>query len=121
MGKILIVDDDETLLEMMQDYLEEAGHSHVVLMASKAERALKLFRDTSPDLVIMDIIMPGVDGFELLRQFKEINPVFKTILLSGVDSDECREMANNIGADRYLVKPVNLDSFRALIERMLNE
>ena len=65
MSKIFIVDDDEILLAMLKDVLEESGD--LVLMASKLEQALKLFDDTNPDLVIIDVIMPGGDGFDLLK------------------------------------------------------
>lgn len=117
MSKILIIDDDEILMEMLKDILEES--EDVVLMASKPGQAMKLFEDTKPDLVIIDVIMPGLDGFELLRQFKECRHNVKSILLSGLNDDRCREQAEKLGADKYIVKPPDLEMLKLTIRRLL--
>jgi len=118
MAKILVVDDDELLLEEMREFLEE--DKHLVTLASKAGEAIKLIQDTKPDLMIIDIIMPGVDGFELLRQAKEILPHSKAIVLSGVGDEQFKEKAKQLGADKYLVKPMHLESFKELINQLLH-
>ncbi len=118
MAKILVIDDDELLLEEMREFLEDEGH--VALLASKASEATRLIQDAKPDLMIIDIIMPGVDGFELLRQAKEMSPDSKTIVLSGVGDEQFKQKAEKLGADKYLVKPMHLDSFKELIDELLH-
>lgn len=117
MSQILIIDDDKMLLEMLQEYLEDQGH--LVLKAERAQEAVKLFRDTKPELVIIDIIMPKIDGLELLKNFKEIHSGFKSILLTGVSDERFKEKAQELGADRYLVKPVLLDNFKEIVNNLL--
>jgi len=117
MSKILIVDDDPELLDLVQEQLEDYGH--LVLKSAKPMEAIRLFQDTLPDLVIIDVIMQGMDGFDLLKQLKEITNNFKSILLSGVNDDKCRELAVQVGADLYLVKPIDPDKFKSAIESLL--
>jgi two-component system response regulator (stage 0 sporulation protein A) len=118
MAKILVIDDDELLLEEMKEFLE--GEGYTALVASKANEALRLMSDTKPDLMIIDVIMPGIDGFALLKQAKEKLPDSKTVVLSGVGDEAFKQKAEQLGADHYVVKPMNLDSFRKLIEDLLH-
>ncbi len=117
MSKILAIDDDPVLLDMLQEYLE--AHGHLVLKATKPQEAHRLFQDTKPDLVILDVIMPRTDGFKLLKQFKESSHPFKSIVLSGLADETCRQQAEALAADRYLVKPVDLEKFKMIIESLL--
>lgn len=117
MSKILMIDDDPNMVDLMQDLLEDDGH--IVLKATEPLQAMKLFQDTTPDLVIIDIIMPELDGFALLRQFKETGIGFKSILLSGIDSDKARNMSKELGADYYLAKPVNIDDLKLIVKNLL--
>lgn len=117
MSKILIIDDDKTQLEMLRDIIEETDH--MVLIASEADEALRLFEDTKPDLVVIDVLMPHLDGLELLRQFKESGRNFKSIVLSGLNDDRCKEQAKVLEADQYLVKPVDLEDFTRIIHDLL--
>lgn len=117
MSRILIVEDDQTQLEMLRDVLEEKDH--LVLIASKAEEGLKLFQDTKPELVIIDILMPGLDGLELLKQFKESSQNFKSVVLTGLNEDRCKQKAEELEADCYLVKPIDLEAFKSIIQNLL--
>lgn len=121
MSKILIIDDDEPLLEMFQEYLEDIGHSHVVLRASNVKAALRLFQDTKPDLVMIDVVMPEIDGFELLRRFKETGHSFKSIVISGLNDDKCEQIAEELGAEEFLLKPIDLENCKGIIQRLLKK
>ena len=113
-----MIDDDAVLLDMLQEEVEASGH--LVLKATNPDQAVRLFRDTEPELVIMDVIMPGFDGLELLRQFKEMRPGFKSIVLSGLNNEDLKANARKCGADYYLVKPVRIEDFRSMIENLLS-
>jgi CheY-like chemotaxis protein len=117
MSRILIIDDDQALLEMLREVLEESDH--LVLLASNAKQGLKLFEETKPDLVVIDIIMPGLDGFELLRRFKESGQNFKSVVLTGLNDERGREQAEALVADQYLVKPIDLEKFKGIIQDLL--
>jgi len=118
MSRILLIDDDAHLLDLLQDCLEEDGH--LVLKATKAKEALQLFQDIKPELVIIDIIMPQVDGLELLSQFKKFGFSFKSILLSGLNDDKLKQKAQEVGADLYLAKPVPVENFNEIIKKILS-
>lgn len=118
MSKILMVDDDQSLLDLLQECLEENGH--LVLTATKTKEAMKLFQDTKPELVIIDIIMPQVDGLDLLRQFKSSGLEFKSILLSGLTDERLKEKAVEVGVNLYLIKPVSIDEFKETVNKVLS-
>lgn len=100
--KILLIDDDLLLLRTMTRILVADGHE--VVTASEGERAMALYRENSPDLVITDIVMPGQEGIEtILTLRRDDNPV-KIIAISGADA-EMLETARLIGADDILEKP----------------
>ena len=110
--KILVIDDDVLLLRVMSRILVNDGHE--VRSATDGERAMVIYRDMQPELVITDIVMPGQEGMEtILTLRRDDNPV-KIIAISGTDA-EMLETARLIGADDIIEKP-----FRAheLIERV---
>ena len=118
--KILVIDDDVLLLRMMSRILVADGHD--VATASDGERAMALYRDTHPDLVITDIVMPGQEGMEtILTLRRDDNPV-KIIAISGMDV-EMLDTARLIGADDILEKPFRahelLSRVRALADAPL--
>ncbi len=72
MAEILVVDDDETMCAAFRRFLEADGHRPII--ASNAEDAMKAVNDEHPDLVFLDVRMPGVDGLDVLRRIREIDP-----------------------------------------------
>ena len=118
--KILIIDDDLLLLRTMSRIL--AGDGHAVFTASDGERAMVMYRDKRPDLVITDIVMPGQEGIEtILTLRRDENPV-KIIAISGADA-EMLDTARLIGADDIIEKPFRaqelIDHVRALTDAPL--
>ena len=83
MKKILLVDDDKTLQAVLTRYLEKRGYS--VRVVTSGVQGLKLFAQDPPDLVVSDIMMPGMDGLEVLKNIRENNLATKVIMLTGVD------------------------------------
>lgn len=101
---ILLVDDDLTLLEMYEDRLKEEGYA--IVRATNGEEALQKVRENKPQLVILDIMMPKVNGFDVLKnlqadpQFKDIPVILLTALIQDVD----RIQGKKLGAVDYIVK-----------------
>jgi DNA-binding response OmpR family regulator len=110
--KILIVDDERRIVELVKAYLEKEGY--VTVEASDGEAALELWRAQKPDLVVLDILMPQVDGLEFCREVrKESNTPI--IILSAKTQEEDRLEGLELGADDYVTKPF---SPRELVARV---
>lgn len=116
MKKILLVDDEQAIHLLYREELEEEGYE--VHSALRGEDALEKFRQISPDLVILDINMPGMNGIEVLRQMKEIDSDLPVIL-----STAYHEYKQDIGtwaSDDYIVKSVDLSDLKAAVRRHLS-
>src|SRR5687767_9992691 len=105
-ARILVIDDDRIILEMLNLALGKADYD--VIPASDGEEGLKLFREQKPDLVIADIAMPGIDGYQVVTQIREIERERHTpvIILTAHEQSVMRAYAEELGADMYLTKPV---------------
>lgn len=114
--KILLVDDDTTLLEVTAFALRRAGF--LVVLAYDGEQALRIWSDEQPDLVILDIQLPGKDGLTLCREIRELSNV-PIILLTVRSSDEDIVHGLEIGADDYLTKPFSPKQLIARVRAVL--
>ena len=101
--KILLVDDEETLREMVSGFLQRAGFLHVTLAGSCREAEAQ-FAKVLPHLVLLDVMLPDGDGFSLLKRLRE-NSEVPVIFLSARDEDENRLRGLGLGADDYITKP----------------
>ncbi len=115
--KILVVDDEESIHLLYKEELEEEGYE--VLSALNGEDALKLFDEANPDLVILDINMPGMDGIEVLRQMKQKRPSVPVILSSAYP--EYKQDLASWASDDYIVKSFNLDDLKDSVKRHLQK
>ena len=100
---ILIVDDEEQLLIMLKEIFERAGYINIIT-ANSGEEAHKLILAKMPDMVITDVMMPGIDGFELLQEIRELSKI-PVLMLTARGEAEDRFAGFELGADDYLVKP----------------
>ena len=112
MTKILIVDDEPSLVEFLRQLFDDAGYETV--SASDGVGGLQEFFVFHPDIAIIDLLMPKMDGFELCRRIREISYI-PLIVLTGVEQIEEKVEAFSAGADDYVTKPV---SGRELIARV---
>lgn len=113
MKKILLVDDEKSIHLLYREELEEEGYE--VYSAMDGDEALEKFSSISPDLVILDINMPGMNGIVVLRRMKELNPSLPVILCSAY-----HEYKQDLGAwasDDYIVKSADLDDLKAAVRR----
>ena len=111
--KILVVDDDQAVRNLLIRILEGAGYD--VVLASNGQEALVKVSQSDISLILLDIIMPGLDGFEVLdriRQYKYI-PV---IMLSGIREDTAKIDTLTLGADDYITKPFSAEELLARIQ-----
>ena len=101
--KILLVDDDRDLLEMLCSIFRRAGYTELVT-ASSGQEALQVWREQQPALIVLDVMMPGMDGFEVLREIRRTSHV-PILMLTARGEAEDRIEGLEIGADDYLPKP----------------
>jgi len=102
MPTVLVVDDDATVREVVVTYLEQAGYD--TLVAPDGPNALVAAR-SQPDLVVLDVMLPGFDGFEVCRRLREERPELPIIMLTALGEEEDRIAGLGSGADDYLAKP----------------
>ena len=116
-ARILVVDDKESFRFMTKGYLTDAGYR--VTCAGNAQEALRELAKISYDLVISDLVMPEIDGLELLRQARKLWPKLPFILVTAHGSVESAVAAMKEGADDYLGKPLHRDELLLVVERLL--
>ena len=114
--RILIVEDDPLVLAMLAEGLEMSGYA--VATAISGENALVLFETIHPDLVVMDICLPGISGIEAMRQLREKSDI-PVIFLTALNQDEATHEAIKAGAHVYVVKPISLKQLVPMIETAL--
>jgi DNA-binding response OmpR family regulator len=113
---LLLVDDDTTLLRFLTEYLEREGFA--VRTADRGQTALRLFYEARPDIVVLDVMMPGMDGWEVCARLRELaeTPV---ILLTAKTSEADKLRGFRLGVDDYITKPFSLAELGARIRAVL--
>ncbi|WP_409305434.1 response regulator [Peribacillus sp. SCS-155] len=117
--KILIVDDAAFMRMMIKDILSKNGFE-VVGEAENGAQAVEKFKETSPDLVTMDITMPEMDGITALKEIKKINPNAKVIMCSAMGQQAMVIDAIQAGARDFIVKPFQADRVLEAINKTLS-
>ncbi len=117
MSKVLIVDDEPGVSAAFECFLMADGHA--VRKAGSAEQALTFLRDDAPDVALLDIRMPGIDGVAMLRQLRKISPKTKVIMVSAYLNRSLREQVTRMGACACVQKPVNLFDLRSCVNQFL--
>ena len=114
--KILVVDDDKNICELLRLYLEKEGFH--VTMAYDGNEALKEFERLHPDLVLLDVMMPGMDGWEVCRRIRQNNKT-PIIMLTAKGETYDKVLGLELGADDYIVKPFETKEVTARIKAVL--
>ena len=119
MNPILIVDDNEQIVSILAQYIQAEGWPH--LAARSGEEALSLFDAAAPSVILLDIMLPGLDGLEVCRRIRQVSGV-PIIMITARDEDADRILGLDIGADDYIVKPFSpgevMARIRAVLRRM---
>jgi two-component system alkaline phosphatase synthesis response regulator PhoP len=113
---ILIVDDEPAIVDALRYNLEKAHYR--VLVARDGERALQLAMQAGPDLIVLDIMLPGIDGLEVCRRIRASSQV-PIIMLTARDEEVDRVVGLEIGADDYVVKPFSMRELMARLKAVL--
>lgn len=118
-GRILVVDDSPDNVEILSARLKHVGHR--VSTAMDGESALAAVREQPPDLILLDVMLPGVDGYEVARRIKRDGslPFIPIILVTARDSTQDKVTGLDAGADDYLPKPINYPELEARVRSML--
>ncbi|MBW1643289.1 MAG: response regulator [Deltaproteobacteria bacterium] len=104
MRKILVIDDEKPTLKMFRLFLNAYGYE--VFIAEDGQTGLEIYKKESPEIVFTDIKMPGMDGIEVLRKIKEINPLTEVIVVTGHGDMDLAIQALNLGATDFINKPI---------------
>ncbi len=115
---ILIVDDEPSILQSLSGLLSDEGFE--VATASNGYEALKIIDKESPDLVLLDIWMPGMDGIETLKAIKKDNPLIQVIIITGHGTIETAVRSTKLGAFDFIEKPLSIDKVIVAINNSLN-
>ncbi|HTY11241.1 MAG TPA: response regulator [Bacteroidota bacterium] len=117
--KILIVDDERLTRAVLQHDIVLAGYD--VMTASNGQEAMQKIREIIPDLIVVDLVMPDMNGFEMCRKIRSYEGTKKTpvIVVSALQSQSDKEEAKTSGADLYLTKPVRAGEFVGHIKKFL--
>jgi two-component system, NtrC family, nitrogen regulation response regulator NtrX len=115
---ILIVDDEPSILQSLSGILSDEGFE--ALTAANGYEALKVIEEESPDLVLLDIWMPGLDGIETLKEIKKYNPHIQVVIITGHGNVETAVKATKMGAFDLIEKPLSIDKIVVTINNALN-
>ncbi|MFZ5642976.1 MAG: sigma-54-dependent transcriptional regulator [Bacillota bacterium] len=115
--KILIIDDEEHMCWALEKAMKQEGYQ--VTTTTRGRTGIGLIREESPSLVILDLKMPEMDGMEVLKQIKEINPRLPVVMLTAHGTIETAIEAMKMGASDYLTKPFDLDELKLVIKQNL--
>ena len=113
---VLVADDNEVAQRLCRRVLEKAGHK--VLTASDGQEAVNLALENSPDMILMDVAMPGMDGLEAMRQIRAQKPGMTVVIASAHSMASDRERFLAAGADDVLSKPFKLTDLTGVVDRL---
>lgn len=116
MNPILVVDDNEQIVDILSQYIKKEGWP--MLAVRTGEEALDLFDAAGPSLILLDIMLPGIDGLEVCRRIRRVSSV-PILMITAKDEDADRILGLDIGADDYIVKPFSPGEVMARIRAVL--
>ena len=114
--KILAVDDERHILELISYNLQGAGYQ--VETAETGEQALEMARDTAPDLILLDVMLPDIDGFQILQKIRDTSNI-PVLMLTAKSSEEDKVFGLRLGADDYLTKPFGINELLARVNSLI--
>ena len=120
---VLIADDNQEFSHTLSTYINAQDDMQVVGMARDGEEAIEIMQDITPDVVLLDVIMPHLDGLGVLERLNSMNLTKfpRIVVLSAVGQDKITQRAITLGADYYVVKPFDMDIFTKRIRDMFND
>ena len=119
MIKFLVVDDETGVSHQIKEFLMQRGYH--AMAATNGPDAIALIKKEKPNIVILDIVMEGMTGIEVLKQIKKMNQKIRVIMLTAVEDDKTRQTCMNLGASAYIIKPYNFDDVLKAAHKLINE
>jgi len=119
MIKFLVVDDEPGVVDQVKELL--VLRQYAVVTAISGEKALELVKKEKPNIVILDIRMPGMSGIDVLKEIKKNYPKIRVIMLTGVEDESTKNMAMALGASGYLTKPYSYSELLEMSRKIINE
>lgn len=116
MPRILIVDDDQRILQLLGEHFK---HAYTVEIAPAAGEALAIVRRQRPDLVLLDVMLPGISGLHLLGEMKRVDPTLRVVIVTGTDTADIADRALAAGAARIVRKPFSLEDLDRVVAEVL--
>ncbi len=114
--QILLVDDDPNIRELVNLYLTREGYD--VTQAARGDEALKIFKNKAPSLVLLDVMLPGMDGWQVLSEMRKVSNI-PVIMLTAKDETFDKVLGLELGADDYIVKPFEMKELLARIKAVI--
>lgn len=119
MSKVLIVDDEKDILNFLSVELAKRGYE--VETASSGEEAVEKVKDTRPDLMLLDMRMPGMGGIEALKQTKEFEPKIEVVMVTAVHDEAAVKKSMELGASDYIKKPIDFSYLNRVVMAKIAE
>ncbi len=115
--KVLVVDDEESILTLIKFHLEKAGLT--VITAEEGKKALEIVKEEKPDLIVLDIMLPGMDGIEICKSLRKEDYHTPILMLTAKDEEIDKIIGLEVGADDYMTKPFSVRELMARVKAML--
>jgi len=117
MAKILVIDDEEGIRNLLDTLLDRKGYD--VILADNGQKGLEVFRRARPDVVILDLKMPGMDGLTVLQQIRQLDPRQPVIILTGAGTPEMEQQVMALGVTDFVEKEFSLHGLGDSLKRLL--
>ena len=117
MAKILVIDDEEGIRNLLDTLLDRKGYD--VILADNGQKGLEVFRRARPDVVILDLKMPGMDGLTVLQQIRHLDPTQPVIILTGAGTPEMEQQVMALGVTDFVEKEFSLHRLGDALKRLL--
>ena len=118
MATILVIDDEPGIRDLLDTLLSGKGYD--VVLADSGEKGLEVFRRARPDVVVLDLKMPGMGGLTVLQEIRRLNPKQPVIILTGAGTPESEQQARELGVTEYVEKHFSLHLLEDALKRLLS-
>lgn len=118
MATVLVIDDEESIRNLLDTLLSRKGYE--VVLASNGQKGLELFRRARPDVVVLDLKMPQMDGLTVLQQVRQLNPTQPVVILTGAGTAKAEQQVRALGVTEYVEKEFSLHRLGDALKRLLN-
>jgi two-component system, chemotaxis family, chemotaxis protein CheY len=117
MAKVLVIDDEQGIRDLLDMLLRRKGYD--VIVAESGQKGLECFRRERPDVLVLDLKMPEMDGLTVLRQIRSLDPIMPVIILTGAGTPETEQQVRALGVTEYVEKEFSLHLLGDALKRLL--